>query len=260
MRQLSLHHILAPELSASELVQLAGRLGCRHVCLFTHLPGGAFKFPVVDEASLPELRQVMAENEVTAYGITSFAIAPNIDISEYEPALERGAQLGAQYASVRIVDEDESRAADMFGRLGEVAARYGLTPSIEFIGYKTPEILPKTLRIIEAAGTGTLTIDPLHIVRTGISLDLMRQAGPTRIGYVQLCDGPLEASAEMYGHEAAAERLSPGEGEFPLSEILALAPPGRAVSLEVPNERLRAAGVSAAQRAERAVTGARKLL
>jgi sugar phosphate isomerase/epimerase len=88
----------------------------------------------------------------------------------------------------------------------------------------------------------------------------MRRVEPARIGYVQLCDGPLEASEEMYWHEAAAERLCPGEGEFPLSEIIALAPPGRAVSLEVPNDRLRAEGVPAAERARRAVGATREFL
>jgi sugar phosphate isomerase/epimerase len=161
---------------------------------------------------------------------------------------------------VRILDEEDARVTEAFGRLGELAASYGITPSIEFTGYRLPGMPGRTRRIIEGAGRGTMTIDPLHIVRTGASLDEMRGMDPGLFGYVQLCDGPLTASEAEYGHEAAYERLPPGEGEFPLAEILALAPAGRPVSLEVPSQRLREEGASAAARAERAVNATRRLL
>jgi sugar phosphate isomerase/epimerase len=260
MRPISLHHIITPEISAVELVKVAGGLGCRHVCLFTQAPRQGWRFPTVGETTVAEVRQAMSSFGVTAYGVTSFAIDPEIDVRTYEPALERSALLGAQYASVRIVDEDEGRAADAFGRLGALAARYSITASIEFTGYRTEEPLRRTLRIIEIAGVGALTIDPLHIVRSGASLERMRGIDPGRFGYVQLCDGPPEATEEEYWREAAAERLPPGEGTFPLAEILALAPAGRAVSLEVPGERRRAAGMAAEVRAQRAVDAARRFL
>lgn len=260
MRPISLHHIMAPDVSAAELAQIAAGLDCRHVCLFTQSPVANWRFPVVDDDSMAELSQVMADHQVTAYGITSFAVQPGIDISSYEAGLERGARLGARYASVRIVDEDEARAADAFGRLGELATRYDIVPSIEFTGFKAPEALLRTLRILEAAAVGTLSIDPLHIVRSEASLEVMRRLDAARIGYVQLCDGPLEATEEQYWRESASERLPPGEGAFPLDEILPLAPPGRPVSLEIPNERLRAEGVSPLLRARRAVDATRRLL
>jgi len=215
---------------------------------------------MVNEANLTEVRQIMADHQITAYGVTSFVVDPQVDVLTYEPALERSAVLGAQYASVRIIDPDEARAADTFAQLGNLAARYGITPSIEFTGYRTPDALLQTLRIIKAAGMGKLSIDPLHIVRSEASLEVMRSLEQSCFGYVQLCDGAREATEEEYRHESAAERLAPGKGAFPLAEILALAPPGRAVSLEVPNERLRAAGVTAEVRASRVVDAARELL
>src|SRR5262249_15892121 len=147
--------------------------------------------------------------------------------------------------SVRIADPDEARAADAFGRLAALAASFGIVASIEFTGYREPDALFRTLRILDAAGAGALSIDPLHIVRSEASLEAIQASAPERIGYVQLCDGPAYASAEDYPRESAAERLPPGEGDFPLAEILALAPAGRAVSLEIPSERQRADGVEA---------------
>lgn len=209
---------------------------------------------------MPELQRSMVDAGVTAYGVTSFAIDADVDVADLEGGLDRGARLGAQYASVRIVKPYDDRVIEPFGRFAEMAARYGITASIEFTGFRTPEILPRTLHIIEQAGAGTLTIDPLHIVRTGVAIADMQRAGASRLGYVQLCDGPLDATESEYWHEMGAERLPLGEGAFPLDAIFALAPAGRAVSLEIPGESQRAQGVPAQARAERAVIAARRFL
>ena len=260
MRPISLHQIVAPEISPTGLVGIAGDLDCQHVCLFTQGPPGGWKFPTVGDDDMPELSTAMADRGISAYGVTSFPLHPDTDVAVYEAGLARGGRLGAQYASVRVLDPDDARVVDAFARLGEIAALHGLIPSIEFTGYNAPDVLPRALRIIESAGVGTLTIDPLHIVRSGASFDLLRSLDRSRFGYVQLCDGPLKAPEGQYGHESAAERQSPGDGEFPLDEILALAPDGRAVSLETPSERLAAEGVGAAIRAGLAVEATRRLL
>src|SRR5579871_956223 len=218
MRPVSIHHIIAPDISAAELVRIAGELDCPHVCLFTHSPGPNWPFPVVTDENVAEVEAAMKDRQISAYCVTSFAITPDGDVAAYEPGLARGARLGARYASVRIVDRDAARAADTFGRLGALARRYGLTLSIEFTGYKAPQALTEALAIIEATGLGAITIDPLHIVRSEASMDLMRSLPPARIGYARLCAGPLEATAEDYARESAFERLLPGEGAFPLDD------------------------------------------
>jgi sugar phosphate isomerase/epimerase len=260
MRPISLHQLVTPEATPAELVRLAAGLGCAHVCLFTQAPVAGAGFPVADDAGLAEVLQAMAETGVSAYGVTSFPVHAQVDVASYEPALARSARLGARYASVRILDPDEGRAAQAFATLAALCSRHGLVASIEFTGYRTPEVLPRTLRLLDAAGAGALSIDPLHIVRTQVPLTAMQALAPSRIGYVQLCDGPLQATAEDYRRESAATRLAPGEGEFPLAEILALAPSGRAVSLEVPDARRREAGEPAETRARRVVEATRRLL
>jgi sugar phosphate isomerase/epimerase len=160
---------------------------------------------------------------------------------------------------VQMFDEDEAWAIDSFARLGALALPLGLTPSIEFMGFDQPQLLDRTMRIILAAGIGTLTIDPLHIVRSNLSLDALRRIDPARIGYVQLCDGPLQAPEADYPFEAGRDRLPPGEGEFPLAEIMAVVPDGRPVSLEVPNDQLRDQGVSPETRCRAAVEATRRL-
>jgi sugar phosphate isomerase/epimerase len=259
MRPISLHQIVVPEIPATELVRIAARLGCKHVCLFTEMVDGFTRFHVVRDEDIQELQRVMHENEVTAYGVTSFAIQPEIDIASYADGLDRGAQLGAQFASVRIPDIAAHGMASAFERFAMLAAGFGIMPSIEIVGFNDQLVVQRTLRIIEEVGTGTLTLDPLHIVRTG-ALEIYRRLTPSQIGYIQLCDGPLAATEQQYWHEAAAERLPPGEGEFPLDAILSLAPEGRAVSPEVPCERLHHEGRSPLDRASRVIAATRNLL
>lgn len=260
MRELSLHHLMATEVSAVELVRIAAALNCRHVCLFTQDPGGAVQFPVVADADLPELRAVMDGCGVSAHGLTSFPLTPEVRVSDYAAGLERGAALGGTYANVRVVDADEGRATENFGRLCELAAPFGLEVGIEFMGFGAVDALPQALRIVRAAGRGRIAIDPLHVARTATPLSALQALDPSLIGYFQLCDGPRVASAADYGREGAFDRLPPGEGEFPLAELIAIAPAALPISLEVPTQRWRDAGIPASERARRVVDAARRLL
>lgn len=259
MRPISLHQIVVPEISAVALVRIGARLDCAHVCLFTEMIAGFTRFHVVADEDIAELRRVMQEHGMSAYGITSFAIQPDVDVADYAGGLQRGAQLGARYASVRIPNPAAPGMASAFERFAKLAGGFAITPSIEVVGYKNHDVVLKTLQIVEQVGAGTLTLDPLHIVRTG-TLAIYQRLAPSQIGYVQLCDGPLEATEQDYWHEAGAERLAPGEGEFPLADILALAPAGRAVSPEVPCERLQQEGWSPFDRARRVIAATRKFL
>jgi sugar phosphate isomerase/epimerase len=197
---------------------------------------------------------------VSALGVASFAMTPEVNVSLYEAALQRGAQLGASCTSVRILDLDESRAARNFGDFCRMAVRHGIQPGIEFMGYGAVDALPQALRILKAAGCGKISLDTLHAVRTGTPMAALRQLDPSLIGYFQMSDGPLAAEASHYAREGAFDRLPPGEGEFPLREILPLVPGHLPISLEVPTQRWRAEGMDAEQRARRVVEATRRLL
>jgi sugar phosphate isomerase/epimerase len=73
---------------------------------------------------------------------------------------------------------------------------------------------------------------------------------PAEIGYVQFCDGPIAIDPKNMVDEALYNRMPPGEGEFPLREILACIPSDRCLSLEVPMTRRRDGGMDALARAK----------
>jgi sugar phosphate isomerase/epimerase len=260
MRALSLHQVIAPDAAPAELVRTANALGCEHVCLFTQGTGGEFPFPVVGDADVPELLRLMDGLGVSILGSTTFPLSPAVDVDGYAGGCVPGRRLGSRVANVRFLDSEQGRLADNFARLAELAGRYEIDLTIEFTGFGKREALDQALEVIRRAGRGRITIDPLHIVRTGTPLEALRRLDPDLIGYVQFCDGPLAGTPESYAYEGGFDRLPPGDGEFPLREILALTPPGMAISLEVPQEKARLRGVSVLERCRRSVDGMRRLI
>jgi len=93
------------------------------------------------------------------------------------------------------------------------------------------------LALVAAVGRPNLRIlvDALHWMRAGDDAASLR-AYPALLGYVQLCDGPLRAPVgrDALIQEARTSRLAPGEGEFPLGDLLDAMPPFCVASLEVP--------------------------
>jgi sugar phosphate isomerase/epimerase len=263
VRPISLHHLVALEVDAAELVRIAAETVCDHVCVFTQDPGTPVKrFPVVQEGEVRELARVMDDCGVSAYGVTSFGLGADVELGSFAAGLDRGQQLGATVASVRMTDPDLDRSSDRFAELCDMAAARGLRACIEYSGFSPANTLDLAVRLVAAAGrpNGGITLDALHVVRTHTTMAALRALDPAIVGYAQLCDGRRDATAAEYEHEAASDRLPPGQGEFPLSEILAVVPAGQPVSLEVPMDQLRSRGLAAAARARLVVDAARTLL
>ena len=248
------------DVSAFELVDIAAGLGCAYVCLFTYQPGTGFDIPLVRDEDVAPLRRRLRDAGVTVLGTTSFALAPDTDIAAYEAGVERSARLGAAHANCRITDPDEARATDNFGRFAEFCASRGLLPAIEPSGFGHGDAFPQALRMFAAAGHGILTLDPLHIIRTGTPWEVVEALDAALIGYVQICDGPLEARAEDYAREGGFDRLPPGDGDYPLERLLAVTPPDMPLSLEVPCQRLREQGLAGVELAAEVVRRSRALL
>jgi hypothetical protein len=77
---------------------------------------------------------------------------------------------------------------------------------------------------------------------------------------MELSDTTMQRRMEHYAEEAMYERMTPGEGELPLLEMLAALPQDRVVGLEIPMRASAEAGVSAYDRLLPCVNSARSLL
>ncbi|UUT36173.1 TIM barrel protein [Microbacterium elymi] len=164
---------------------------------------------------------------------------------DWNPALETGALLGAGVLTVAGADADRSRLVDTLARLTVDAAQFGIRPALEAISYQVVSRVDDAAAIARATGAA-LMLDPLHIQRGGSSIDDVAALDPDLIPVLELCDAPLRladdgpGSADARQYEARKNRLLIGDGALPLAALLAAAPAGTPVSLEIPNERLQA--------------------
>lgn len=156
---------------------------------------------------------------------------------DYLPLMETAAALGARRIKLVCDSTDHSRAADIMGRLCDLAAPFGLMLDLEYMIFSGVKSLAAALNLVACADRPNLNVlvDALHWVRAGDGAHL-KTADPARLGYVQLCDGPLHGPGDRQAliQEARTHRLAPGDGEFPLGDLLAAMPAGCIASVEVP--------------------------
>jgi len=260
---LSLHHLTALDVSPPDLVSIAATLGCDHVCLFTQVQAATRDlFPCVeDEAMRRAVAERCADTGISVHNIEYFPIEVGVDLELYQPAFERGARLGARRATAHIHDPQLDRAVAGFAALCDIARGHGLRIGLEFTAFSQVRTLRAALAFVAEAGreNGDVVLDALHFFRNGGDVVELATMDLSRIGYVQINDGPAKIAEDQRFQEAVHERGLPGEGVFPLREFVAALPPRPVIDVEVPQARRMASGIPAMERARLAVVAARSV-
>ncbi|MEO9599953.1 TIM barrel protein [Parasphingorhabdus sp.] len=264
MRKLALHQITMLDGGPEGLVRFAADAGLNGICLFTATPrdaNGQNMFPVVDPASAPAFKRVLQDHDIGVINAEYFPVMPQQDVSVYLPAIHLAAALGAKRLVTHIHETNRQRAMDQLSKLCAMALEHGLEVGLEFTGFSGGcSSLADAVTLHHQLNQPNLTIavDTLHLFRTGGTLEQLKTVDPAIIGYAQLCDGPNFQLSNDYLDEAMS-RMLPGEGVFPLKELVALLAPHVDIDVEVPNAAL----VEKSDRqewAQRAVVASRNLL
>jgi sugar phosphate isomerase/epimerase len=241
MNRLYLAPTTLPETPPLDFIDCADAAGFDGIGLRLNPSPGLPFHPVAGDAALVRaIRTRLAGRGWRVHDILSFYLEPATEVARFAPALELGAELGARYALTIGDDPDWSRLRDNLGRLCELAAPLGISPSVEFVPRRQLRNLGQTLRLFAETGHANvaLCVDPLHVVRSGATADDLRRLDPGLVPYTQLCDGVMEAGEpdpDGLGRTAPEQRRMPGEGVLPLRAILAALPPGIPISVEVPH-------------------------
>lgn len=250
-------HLTLLRLSPPELVTTAADAGYDFVGVRVKaVTEGEHQYPM--QPGSPMSRETLRRLDgtgLTVRDIEFLTLRPRTGPDDWRPALEAGAALGASTFSVVGVDDDPGRLTDTLARLTEDGAAYGIRPTLEPISYQPVSRVADAAAIARAAGAAVL-LDALHIHRGGSTLDDVRALEPDLVPCIQLCDGPLavpetlelpaelplgmKADGSVLQVEARVQREVPGEGGFPLAELLAAVPAATPISVEVPHARLQA--------------------
>jgi sugar phosphate isomerase/epimerase len=252
------------EVEPPAFVDVAARAGFAAVSLMVQFPASRGPgFPVLgDTAMRRETKRRLDATGLVLFDASTCRLEPGSGIGDFRPALETAAYLGARSVNVNGNDPDAGRLCDRFAALCELAARYGLGCGLEFMMSTQVKTLGDALALIERSGAAnaTVTVDALHLARSGGSPAQVAALHAAQVSYVQLCDGPARVPPEGYAWEAATERMLPGEGELPLPALVEAVAPGVLLAVEAPSQRRRAAGITADAYAARAMDSLTRLL
>lgn len=263
MQKLALHQITMMDGGTEGLVRFAAGAGLDRVCLFTATPvddHGRDMFPTVRPAEVSFFTTLLNDLDVQIINAEYFPVMAECDVSVYLPAVALAAELQARRIVTHIHDTDAQRARDQLEKLCAIARDHGLEVGLEFTGFAAGcNSLTRAVALHDRMNQSNLTIaiDALHLFRTGGTLDQLQAVDPAIIGYAQLCDGPDFRLSGDYLDEAM-NRMVPGEGVFPLKQLVALLGPHVDIDIEVP-DFAGPAGPDAQSRAYRAVTASRNL-
>lgn len=219
--------------------------------------------------SLSQARYSFA-NGVTTYRLSTELARWQVGVGEVEGlvasteaapddedfAFELAASLGAE--QLTVLAPREGRVGEVTGRLvhlNERARRHGIRVALEPLPWTMAADPVTATKIASEAGVG-LCLDVWHVFRHGGSLADLAECWPA-VTTIQLSDGHPRTGIDDPIRDCLDHRLLPGEGTFPLREVLARAPSAR-LSVEVLSRRLRA--LPAGQGAQRIGSAVHALL
>jgi sugar phosphate isomerase/epimerase len=264
-RRYSLAYLTFAPLSPPDAIRLAATCGYEAVGLRA-LPvahGADFAPFATDAALLRETRTALRETGITVFDVEIIRIGDGFTPAPLKPFFEVCAALGAKAMLVAGDDPNEARLTASFAALCEAAAPYGLTADLEFMPWTKVPDGKTALRIVTAAAqpNGGILVDTLHAARSRTTPADIAAIPASMLHYAQLCDAPVEIPATLEGllHTARHERLLPGHGGIPLADLFKALQGNVPVSLELPNDKQKAA-VGVAAWAQQCIDAARLVL
>jgi sugar phosphate isomerase/epimerase len=240
---LSLGYLTLPGASSAEVIEAAAaalltRVGLR---VAGRTPVEFGNWLVRDRTRQREIATLLADTGVKVLDVTAYQIATGTTAADFLPVFDAASVLGARFVWTTGFDPDPARLADTFAILAETAGRLGLVLALEPVPYSHVRTLADANRILDRAParSAAILLDLMHFVRGGGNAAELARTPAGRIGFVQICDG---AAAQPAPHrlvdEARKGRLLPGEGAFPIREILAALRADVDLEIEVPHAGL----------------------
>lgn len=264
-RPISLAALTVLELSPPEMVSCAAAAGFSHVGirLLAATPNEPQHDLVGDTPLLREVEQRLKDTGVQVLDAEIFRMKPDTHVADLEAAVATAARLGARELLVAGNDPVEARLVDTLAAFCDLAARYQLGASLEFMPWTDAKDLPQAARIVEQTGRANagVLVDAFHLSRSHSRIDELAGVPASRLRYLQLCDVPVAVPPTMDAilAEARAERLCPGHGGLDLRGLLRAMPASTPLSIEVPMQAL-ARRMGALDRARMALAATQRVL
>jgi sugar phosphate isomerase/epimerase len=264
-RLLSFDHPTTPGLNPLQVIALAHSLECDAVVLRMHndprYPGNPYNLSG-DAALRRRIREEVAARGLFVAAGCAVEVRPGMRVAELQPVLEAAAEIGARALSVVVYDMDKLTHVPTVGELAERAGKLNVRPLLEFFALSGVNSLPYAADLVKVTGNPALgiSLDSLHVTRTGATNEQIAAVPPGYIVHAQLNDGPAQLPLNEQLEEAWGNRLLPGEGEFDLSGMLLALPPDVPIGVEAGNVKRFAEGVTMEEHGRDAVEAMRRVI
>lgn len=261
MPKLSLDSLTLTDTAPPVAIRAAAEAGF-DACSLWVIPPALFPSPLLTPALERECAAIIADTGIEVIALEVFDLHSLGGVEQARPLLEMGARLGGKAAlAINYSNADRAEAADILAVFAEAAAAFGLATNVEPVCGGQSQSLAEVEDLIRRSGADVgICFDPHHLIRAGGGVADVRAVSPGLIRYVQVCDGPIPQPPEIAATEAVCERLYPGDGQFPLLDLLRAAPRDLPIGIECPSLARAQAGVAPVDRAKEAMTMLRRLL
>lgn len=268
-RPLGLHHLTLKELDPLAFIDVAAEAGYDQLSLFTNAPHvpqagreGKFVYPTVTPELVPEVQARLDAHGLKVVNAEFFLMTLEVDLAAYDPGLATGSALGAAHVMTHIFDTEQARAVATLGAFCDLAASHGLRVAIEFCSL-TPgcRSIRQAAWFVDQVGSANLgfSVCPMHLTRSGGTAQDVAGLDAHYILNGQINDGRgLHVSSDYFAE--VHDRELPGDGDFPLHEILGALPVATPIEVKIPYERRKETGVSALAFARECLARSRPLV
>ncbi|MGF1623225.1 MAG: sugar phosphate isomerase/epimerase family protein [Rhodomicrobiaceae bacterium] len=262
----SLAYLTVPGLTPPEQIHVAAKTGYDYVSLrlyHLNVPGEPDIDPVAPQ-SVRETKQALSETGIQVLDIELVRILRSIDVKEFLPSFEAGAELGATQVICSAwtdVRNDRSFIVDSFSQICDLATPFGLTVNLEFPAFSRLASLEDCVEILEFADRPNqgLLVDTLYMHFNKTPIFAMEKVPSRWINFMHICDAnDLPYTRDEMIHIARDARLYPGEGAIDFSTINYMFP-DLPLSIELPHKE-RMAEFGPEQHARNCIEAARGLL
>lgn len=239
--RLSLCHGCMAELPAPDVVAAAHHAGFQRVSIrLVRPPDGSGRYAgnALEAAAQDALRAQIADLGMAIEEVEYARLTPDCLADDFEPLLEGAARMGARdVVAIAYGFDSEAALTEAFGALCRRAASYELGVLLEFIAISSVATVEAAQRVVQLAQAprARITVDILHLIRSGGSPDSLTAIDPNLIGSGQICDAPLATpvGVDAQRHEMGLARLVPGDGALPIRSFVEAMPANVPIGVEV---------------------------
>ena len=177
-----------------------------------------------------------------------FGMGVSPDPEKFRKVFEFAGKHGINGVQTSIWTENEDMALERFAKLCDVTADYGVTVTLEFVGWGVCDDIKKAQKVLKEVNrpNARITVDIMHLYYQNATPEDVKNCPPELIDCFHICDMPhaeFPTDKEALAKEGRSYRLFPGESGVDISDYIRAIPDTALVYPEIPNkERVAAWG------------------